>query len=265
MGGSEYDGWDLREAGPVDADRTVLLLAGAMCPASFYDGVMAVPALGHVRMVAAALPGFAGTRRPADLTVEGGAAYAAALARTVGADVVVGHSLGANHVLEMVASGQFTGPVVLLSPSFSAADEMRELKALAKVGTIPGVGRAAWAVAMKLMPKGMAKSLPERGRAELVAGMPANDAGFCRAAVREYLDYLDRRGPLVDRLCASRVPTWVVFGDHDEVGLSAEERASIDACATITLVAPLESTHFVMLHQPERCAEMALEALAAAS
>lgn len=51
--------------------------------------------------------------------------------------------------------------------------------------------------------------------------MKNNDPRFCRWIVRRYFEYLDRHGSLVSRLCEAGVRAWVVFGDHDEVGLWA--------------------------------------------
>jgi pimeloyl-ACP methyl ester carboxylesterase len=55
--------WQLRESGPTDAERTVLLLPGGMCSAGSYAELMAEPALARVRLVAVSLPGHAGARR----------------------------------------------------------------------------------------------------------------------------------------------------------------------------------------------------------
>ncbi|MBK5333843.1 MAG: alpha/beta hydrolase [Ilumatobacteraceae bacterium] len=263
MGDAGYDGWEFRESGPSAADHTVLLLAGALCPAAFYDDLTAEPTLSDLRMVAATLPGFAGTPAPADLSVDANAGYAAALAAEVTADVVVGHSLGANYVLEMAAARQFTGPVVLLSPSFSAEDEFKELKTVAKIGKLPGLGGLAWRLTVKMMPKAAGKSFPEARRDALIAGMQRNDPRFCRAIVPQYFDYLGRDQSLVDRLCRSGSKVWVAFGDHEEVGLADDERRGLEACPSVTLVSALDSTHFVMLDQPARCAEIILEAIRA--
>lgn len=117
-------GWQLVESGPTMAERTVLLLPAAMCTAIFYGDVMAQPLLADVHLVAATPPGHGGTPPPeGEVSVENYARLAGELARDLGADAVVGHSTGANVALEMAASGQFAGPVVLLAPSLSRHDE----------------------------------------------------------------------------------------------------------------------------------------------
>ena len=86
--------WELREAGPLEAAHIVLLLPGGMCSAASYAEVMAEPALAGTRLVAATLPGHAGAPPPDDYSVENYARLTAKLATKVGADVVVGFSMG---------------------------------------------------------------------------------------------------------------------------------------------------------------------------
>src|SRR2546430_7083858 len=73
--------WELRESGPADAERTVLLLPGGMCSAGSFAEVMAAPALAGMRLVAATLPGHAGAPPPDDYSIESNARLAAELAR----------------------------------------------------------------------------------------------------------------------------------------------------------------------------------------
>src|SRR4051795_6907512 len=126
--------WDLREAGPSDAEHTVLLLPGGSCRAGSYAEVMAEPALAEMRLVAATLPGNAGAPPPDDYSVENYAGFTAELATKVGADVLVGFSMGATVALEMVASGAFSGPVVLLGISLSPEDEAAFFRAICRLG-----------------------------------------------------------------------------------------------------------------------------------
>src|SRR5437660_1126852 len=99
--------WDLYEAGPLDAKQTVLLLPGGMCSARSYAEVMAEPALAGTRLVAATLPGHAGAAPPDDFSIENCARLTETLAARIGADVVVGFSMGACVAVEMIASRDF--------------------------------------------------------------------------------------------------------------------------------------------------------------
>ena len=132
------DGWELRESGPVGASHSALLLPGALASASFYDELLAEPGLRDVRLVATTLPGYAGTRPPPDDAIETYAGQAGQLARAIDADVVVGHSLGANVAIEMAGAQTFSGSLVLLSPSFSRKDESIVPRVLDRLATVLG-------------------------------------------------------------------------------------------------------------------------------
>jgi len=68
--------------------------------------------------------------------------------------------------------------------------------------------------------------------------------------VRRYFEYLERSAPLVQRLCDTGVPTWVLFGDHDEVGLTTEERGDLQACPHVALDTLAGATHMLSLRSP---------------
>lgn len=119
MGGTaQFQSWDVRESGPADAPHRVLLLPGGLCSTAFYADMMAAPPLAGapIRLVAATVPGHAGTVAPEDVSIENYAAITGAFAAEHGCTTVVGHSIGADIALEMAAGGHFSGPLVLLSP-----------------------------------------------------------------------------------------------------------------------------------------------------
>jgi pimeloyl-ACP methyl ester carboxylesterase len=180
--------WQIREAGPLDAPHTVLLLPGGMCSAGSFAEVMAAPALAGTRLVAATLPGHAGAPPPDDYSIENNAHLAARLARKVGADVVVGFSMGASVALEMVASRDFNGPTVLLGVSLSAADEPAFFRAIVRLGDVLG------GLPASLLAKGAA-SMVKRVRMPAGAGRTAggfrkNVPQHMRRALREYMRWL---------------------------------------------------------------------------
>ncbi|MED7952975.1 alpha/beta hydrolase [Streptomyces sp. BE20] len=250
--------WDVREAGPADAPHRVLLLPGGLCSTAFYEDMTAAPPLADapIRLVAATVPGHAGTVAPADVSMEHYAAITGAFAAEHGCTVVVGHSIGANIAIEMVGGGHFSGPVVLLSPTFSRPDESRALAVATAIGRVPGLGAAAWPAMLWLAPKALADSIPERRRPALLADLRKNSAPFCRRAMAEYFAYLDRHGSLVPRLCGSGARAWVVRGDRDEVGLTDAEHAALEACPSVTLEVVPDSGHLVMVEQPHAVARL---------
>ncbi|GAA5023286.1 alpha/beta hydrolase [Kitasatospora paranensis] len=262
-GTAQFHAWNVRESGPVDAPHRVLLLPGGLCSTAFYEDMMAAPALAGapIRLVAATVPGHAGTVAPKDVSMENYAAITGAFAAEHGCTAVVGHSIGANIALEMVAGGHFSGPVVLLSPTFSRPDESKALAVATALGRVPGLGALAWPAMLWLAPKALADSIPERRRDALLADLRRNTAPFCRRAMAEYFAYLDRHGSLVPRLCGSGARARVVRGDRDEVGLTDGERAALQACPSVTLDTVPDSGHLVMVEQPETVARLIADAV----
>ncbi|WP_406397727.1 alpha/beta hydrolase [Streptomyces sp. NBC_00879] len=254
----EFNAWDIRESGPADAAHRVLLLPGGLCSAAFYDDMVAEPALATapVRLVAATVPGMAGTPAPQNLSMENYAALAGAFAAERGCGVVVGHSFGANIALEMAAGGHFAGRIVLLSPTFSRPDESKVLAVVDRLGRLPGIGALAWSAMVWVAPRALSGMLPPPRREALVAELKKNDAAYCRRSVRHYFDYLDHHGSLVPRLRDSGVQAWVVRGDRDEIGLTDDERAALEASPGVTMVTIPDATHMVMTDQPARVAEL---------
>ncbi|MGI5459923.1 alpha/beta fold hydrolase [Streptomyces sp. CA-249302] len=254
--------WDVRRAGPAEAAHRVLMIPGGLCSTEFYADVMAEPALAGLSLVAVTQPGFAGTAPPEDVSMEHYAELMARFADDTGCDVLVGHSLGANVAIEMAAAGLFKGPLVLLSPTFSRGDEAKFLAVMNTLGKAPGLGGAAWAGMLKVLPRAMKREMPADRAETLSADMAGNDWAVCRRIVRRYYEYLDRYPSLVPRLCQAAVPAWVVRGDHDEIGLTDGERRDLEACPHVRMVTVPDAGHMLLVEQPARVADVIVDAIA---
>jgi pimeloyl-ACP methyl ester carboxylesterase len=218
--GREHAGRIIHEQGPQDATHAVLLLPGGLCSSVWYDDLLAEPALveASLRFVATTLPGFAGTPPIGDARFEAWAEHAAKLAAELNCDVVVGHSLGANVALEMVATKAFNGPVVLISPALSREDDATFLYALDRGAVV--FGHLPFALMLTMIGPAMKKEVPPARRDVLVADLKNNDPRSRRRQMRAYFEYLDRHGSLAKRLCDAGVPAWVSFGEHGDTGLN---------------------------------------------
>jgi len=252
--------WELRESGPADADRAVLLLPGGLNRARSYEELMAQPALTGVHLVAATLPGHGGTPPPDDFSIEHAARLAAELAVEVDADVVVGFSMGATVALEMAASGAFTGPVVLLGISLSPEDEPAFLRALDRIASVTGSLPFA---AMRQMMGSVTKNVrvPEPRRAELLDDLRRNDPPVMRRLFHAYLQYLRRPDAPAVRLCDAGVPAWIVHAEKGDGGLTNEERRTLEACANARVITIRGTSFFLPNEEPGRIAEIVVDAL----
>jgi len=254
--------WELRESGPVDADRTVLLLPGGMTSARSYAEVMADPALRHVRLVAATVPGHCGTTPPADVSIENYARLAGELARKVACDVLVGSSMGGTIAVEMIASGAFTGPTVLLGISLSSKDDPAFFRAIVRLGSV--LGTLPTTVLIRLSATMMRSvSLPPERRAEYAADLRQNDARVMRRVLREYERYLRQYPQPAARLCGAGVPTWVVHAEQGDGGLTAEERRTLAGCRNVSVTTLPGRSYLLHSERPREIAELITDAVAA--
>jgi pimeloyl-ACP methyl ester carboxylesterase len=93
----------------------------------------------------------------------------------------------------------------------------------------------------------------------LAAELKKNDPAFVRRHTRLLLEYLDRHGTLVARLCDAGVSARVVFGERDDTGLTDAERHGLDEGPRTSLITIPGAGHFTMNQEPERIAELVLE------
>jgi pimeloyl-ACP methyl ester carboxylesterase len=252
--------WELRESGPRDAEHTVLLLPGGMCSAGSYAEVMEQPALAQTRLVAATLPGHAGAPPPDDYSIENNARLAAQLATSVGADVVAGFSMGASVALEMVASGSFTGPVVLLGVALSAPDEPAFFRAIVRLGGVLGTLPAG------LLAKGaasMVKRVPASAerQAELRDDLRKNVPSHVKQALDGYMRWLRENERPAERLCEAGVPAWIVHAQKGDGGLTDDERRTLESCAHARVITIPGHVFLLPNEAPDRVAEVISEAI----
>ena len=252
--------WELRETGPPDAEHTALLLPGGLCSAGSYAEVMAVPALGGIRLVAATLPGNAGAPPLDDCSIENYARVTTELAKQVRADLVVGYSNGASVAFEMVVSGRFTGAVVLLGISLSSKDESTFFRGLIQTGKVLGSmpTRVLANVAASMIKR---TNLSAERKGELQADFHKNVPQDNIRALREYVAWLHRQQRPAERLCGAGVPTWIVHADKGDGGLTAEERTTLEACPHAHVVTIPGNLFFLPNEASQRVADVIVEAV----
>jgi pimeloyl-ACP methyl ester carboxylesterase len=241
----------------------VLLLPGGMCSARSYAELMAESAVADVRLVAVTMPGHAGRPAPRDFSVEEYARITAELAESVGADVVVGFSMGAIVAYEMVVSGAFTGSVVLLGVSLSTADEPGFFRGIVRLGSV--LGTLPFAV-LKKGAASMVKhaAVPPERRAQLQADFALNKPRDMRLGLQAYMRWLKRDDDPAHRLCEAGTPAWVVHAEKGDGGLTQHERAVLESCPHIQVVTIPGNVFFLPNEVPERIADVIVEALAKA-
>src|SRR5207249_2437486 len=74
-----------------------------------------------------------------------------------------------------------------------------------------------------------------RSRDVLTNELKKNPPRFLRDQTHQYLTYLDRHGSLAKRFCNAATHAWVVYGERDDVRITADERALLEATPGIRL------------------------------
>jgi pimeloyl-ACP methyl ester carboxylesterase len=258
------EAWELLTAGPSEADQSVLLLPGGANAARSFNLVMADPALSGVHLVATTLPGMAGAPVSEDVSIPALSRRAGELATEQGCDVVVGFSHGATVALDMVLSGHFQGPVVLLGISLTTEDEAAFFRAVVRASQ--KVGRWPMATLLRLMPL-MARSAktPEVHKKELIEDFKQNRASDALPACVEYLDYIAEDRDFAAQLAACGTPVWVVHAEKGDGGLTDAERATLQAAPNVTLVTIPGSVFLLPDEAPHETAAAIASALSQAS
>ncbi len=258
------EAWELVTTGPPDAGRSVLLLPGGANAARSFDLVMADPRLSGVRLMATTLPGMAGAPVSEDVSIPALSRRAGEIAEEHGCDVVAGFSHGATVALDMVLSGHFQGPVVLLGISLTTEDEAAffrgTVRASQKVGSWP------MAALLRLLPL-MARTAktPQPHKRDLIEDLKQNRARDSVQACVAYLDYIAADRNFAADLAACGNPVWVVHAEKGDGDLTDAERATLHAAPNVTLVTIPGSVFLLPDEAPQETAAAIASALSQAS
>jgi pimeloyl-ACP methyl ester carboxylesterase len=258
------EAWEILTVGPDDADRAVLLLPGGANAARSFDLVMADQALSGVRLVATTMPGMAGAPLTGDVSVPALARTAGMLAKEHRCDVLVGFSHGATVALEMLLSGHFHGPVVLLGISLTTEDEAGFFRAVVRASQ--RLGSWPMAVLLRLLPLvARFAKIPEPHKRDLIEDLKQNKAGDSVRVSGPYLDYIAADRDYAAQLATSGSAVWVVHAEKGDGGLTDAERATLDAAANVTLVTIPGAVFLLPDEAPEQTAAVIATALSTAT
>jgi pimeloyl-ACP methyl ester carboxylesterase len=169
--------------------------------------------------------------------------------------------MGAIVAYEMVVSGAFGGPVVLLAVSLSTPDEPGFFRAIIRLGSVLGTLPA---VALKKGAESMVKKapLPQERQAELRADFARNDIDDMRHGLAAYLRWLRRDDDPAQRLCKAGSSAWVVHAEKGDGGLTPHERATLEACPRVQVITLPGHVFFLPNEAPRQIATVIVEALA---
>lgn len=238
----------------------VLLLPGGFCTALAYIDLVAEPAIAEagITTLAANPPGFATNTPPegfAHTTTEY-AELVEQLAEAEQLDLLVGHSLNANVLIEVAARGNYTGPVVLLGPCLRFKNEYRGVRILRRLEPIPPLARRAYVKTSEGFQHSMAGLIRPERLELIVTDMQRTPPEQNRAVINGYFDHLEKYGTLANRLADATGEIHYVRGDAESIGFDRDDIRRIVDQKNIETHTIENSDHFTMLDNPRAVAEL---------
>ncbi|MGH2957965.1 MAG: alpha/beta fold hydrolase [Solirubrobacterales bacterium] len=240
--------------------KRVLLLPGGFCTALQYLDLVAEPAIAEAGITTLAVnpPGFATNAPPEGFTYSTSeyAEMIEALAESERIDLLVGHSLSANVLIEVAARGNWAGPVILLGPCLRVHNEYRGVRILRQLERVRPLARRAYRSTSADFHKTMA-GLIRPDRLDMIAtDMQRTPSEQNRAVINGYFDHLDKYGTLANRLADAEGEIHFVRGDAESVGFDRDDIRRIVAQENIETHTIENSDHFTMLDNPKAVAEL---------
>ncbi len=257
---SRFGPWQIFRRGPQEPEHRALLLPGGFCTAITYIDVVAEPALveAGIETWAANPPGFGQNAAP-DGFGYASADYAElieALAAAEGLDLLVGHSLSANILIEVAARNNYRGKIILLDPCLRYRNEYRGVRLLRRAEMIPPLARRLYAAAGKNVRRSM-QGLVRPERLDLIIeDMQRVPADQNRAVINGYFDHLEQYGTLAKRLAEARGEVHFVRGDAESIGFDREDIRSVVAQENVATHTITNSDHMTMLDNPPEVAAL---------
>jgi pimeloyl-ACP methyl ester carboxylesterase len=262
---SVVSGWEVVENAPAQERHRVLLAPGLFCTAAFFGEMLEESSLDEagVKALATTPPGFGGNPAPDgfDCSIESYAELYESFAAEQSIDLIVGHSFSANVSIEIAVRGNFTGPLMLLSPSLQAEDEEADLRQLYEAGKTPVVGSLVWLWLPTSFKKSFKGELPAEHYDELIAEMKRNPRHASRRQVNGFFAHLAEYGSIAGLLAGARSPTWLVRGDRDPIQDTDEEIATLEAAPMVERKTVPDAAHFSITDNPAAVNRLIIELL----
>jgi len=262
--------WSFVERVPPRVSHRALLFPGLLLTDFIYADMLADPSLDDAGVALAAVnpPGFRGQPVPPgfDYSMESYADLVEELAANEGADVLVGHSLFGNVLIEVAARGRYRGKLVLISPSLYRQAEGSDTRTLDSLSRVPVVAQATWALAYMAMDSIMKPYFTEEKKDRLpkaVAEAKMTSRPGARQLLLSLFRGIDKHQDLTARLASTNIPTWYIRGEQDNIGFCDEVRAKLAASPKVKIRDVPGSRHMVMIDRPQDVLAVIREAIGA--
>jgi pimeloyl-ACP methyl ester carboxylesterase len=262
----QHADWYVVESQPPHVKARLLCLPGLLCTDVIYEPLLKSTALREagIQIVAANPPGFKGlgTSPQFDFSVESYAASLRDLLNREHVTAIVGHSISANFVLELLKMGPRAEKIVLLSPTFRRASEPWDLRLFDAVARYRWLRKPVGKLVYQLLPFVFAPYFTDVRPQHLRRIVDEGRLSPLENAARQlngFFDYLDRHANTLDCLSAIRQPVWIIRGARDNVRLFDDDRARLQKLPHVTFQELPIANHFPMVDAPDALAQQLIE------
>jgi pimeloyl-ACP methyl ester carboxylesterase len=259
----EQKGWLLVENHPTAIQYKVLLLPGLLCTDLIYSDLLNDRNLADagVKLIAANPPGFKGipAKEGFDYSVESYAKEIESLSVLESFDLIVGHSFFGNVLIEVAARKNYSGKLILISPSLFRDAEGIDTRAMDHIGHIPLLGTFTMWASYQIMESFFEPYMTAEKQdwvKPMVAEARKTPPDVARRLVISFFDYIDQYGDLTERLTSAKTPVWYVRGDQDNIILSEEDRSRLKKSNNVIVKDIPEGKHFIMIDRPSEISDL---------
>ncbi|MDH4220283.1 MAG: alpha/beta hydrolase [Candidatus Aminicenantes bacterium] len=260
------NGWLLIEERSEAPKFRVLALPGLMGSDVVFSKLMAEPSLAEaaVHIIAGNPPGFKGLPVPHDFdfSIESYAAIVESLAEAENIDLILGHSFAGNVLIEVAGRGRYKRRLMIISPSLEREAETKDLKNLDSMSRKPLIrGLFLWLTYLMMKSAFTSYFDDEELLAAVVADAKKIPRSIARKVLMGYFDHIDKHGNLAERLATTQVPVYYLRGDQDDIKLTDENRARLEAYDRVKVFDIPGARHFAMTDNPAEVAKLIIQML----
>ena len=95
----------------------------------------------------------------------------------------------------------------------------------------------------------------------MVADAKKIPRSIARKVLIGYFDHINKHGNLAERLATTQVLVYYLRGNQDDIGLTNENRARLEACDRVKVFDIPGARHFAMTDNPAEVAKLIIQML----
>lgn len=264
--GRNTAGWLVFDQIPANPKFKVLLIPGLMGSDFVFSKLMKQSSLesAGVHLTAGNPPGFKGNPLPQnfDFRISSYAELVESVCEAEKIDLVLGHSFGANILIEVAFRRKYKGKLMLISPSLNRDAETKDMKMLDKYSRKKLLKGLIWTLTYSSIKSAFAPYFKDaEDLATVVKEAKLIPKNIAAEIFLGYFDYLIENGDLAERLITTTVPVYYLRGEKDDIGFTKENKDTLAKSNLLSLYEIPEAHHFAMADKPAEVARLMIQML----